>query len=262
MKKLTYCYHTHTKRCGHALGEDEEYVLKAIALGIKRLGFSDHVFLPNVDSPWMRGSFDLLDEYVNSIRNLKEKYKDKIEISVGFEAEFFPSFIPYYKELLSSKKIDYLIIGQHLHEEDGKIAPYFKRDAMETEMVTLYVDDLIKGIETGLFKYVCHPDIFINYYELWSDELISAARRLLECCEKHHIPIEVNVGGMRHKEYYSLNHYPSDTFFLLAKEYNIDIVIGIDAHRPDDFNIDDVNRALNFVKSHKLNIVDYKMKKD
>ena len=42
---MKYCYHTHTKRCGHAVGEDEEYVIEAIKAGIKDLGFSDHVFL-------------------------------------------------------------------------------------------------------------------------------------------------------------------------------------------------------------------------
>ena len=35
-------YHTHTKRCNHALGEDREYVEAAIKAGLKVLGFSDH----------------------------------------------------------------------------------------------------------------------------------------------------------------------------------------------------------------------------
>ena len=38
-------YHTHTKRCMHACGKDEEYVLAAIANGYEELGFSDH-------TPW------------------------------------------------------------------------------------------------------------------------------------------------------------------------------------------------------------------
>ena len=32
-------YHTHTKRCQHAVGEDREYVEAAIAAGIQVLGF-------------------------------------------------------------------------------------------------------------------------------------------------------------------------------------------------------------------------------
>ena len=30
MEKITYNYHTHTTRCRHAQGADEEYVLAAI----------------------------------------------------------------------------------------------------------------------------------------------------------------------------------------------------------------------------------------
>ena len=35
-------YHTHTTRCMHAVGSDEEYVLSAIKGGFQILGFSDH----------------------------------------------------------------------------------------------------------------------------------------------------------------------------------------------------------------------------
>ena len=42
-------YHTHTTRCGHAVGEDREYVETAIRRGLKVLGFSDHVPMPFPD---------------------------------------------------------------------------------------------------------------------------------------------------------------------------------------------------------------------
>ena len=56
---LKYHYHTHTKRCGHAQGEDEEYVLSAIKHGFKFLGFSDHVMLPGHPQPGVRGDYSL-----------------------------------------------------------------------------------------------------------------------------------------------------------------------------------------------------------
>lgn len=34
--------HTHTYRCHHAKGTDEEYVIKAIENGYDLIGFSDH----------------------------------------------------------------------------------------------------------------------------------------------------------------------------------------------------------------------------
>ena len=42
-------YHTHTARCGHAVGEDREYAEMALARGLKTLGFSDHVPMPFAD---------------------------------------------------------------------------------------------------------------------------------------------------------------------------------------------------------------------
>ena len=35
-------YHTHTARCHHAMGTDEDYVQIAIQEGYTTLGFSDH----------------------------------------------------------------------------------------------------------------------------------------------------------------------------------------------------------------------------
>ena len=34
--------HTHTTRCGHACGTEDEYVRSAIEGGLKTLGFSEH----------------------------------------------------------------------------------------------------------------------------------------------------------------------------------------------------------------------------
>ena len=74
MKEIDYCYHTHTSRCGHAYGSDEDYVLKAIELGYKELGFSDHIMIPGIAQPGIRGDFSLLEDYIKSVLYLKEKY--------------------------------------------------------------------------------------------------------------------------------------------------------------------------------------------
>ena len=39
-------YHTHTPRCGHAIGSEEEYVRCALEAGFQILGFSDHTPYP------------------------------------------------------------------------------------------------------------------------------------------------------------------------------------------------------------------------
>ena len=42
-------YHTHTTRCGHAIGPDRAYVETAIARGLKTLGFSERATVLNLD---------------------------------------------------------------------------------------------------------------------------------------------------------------------------------------------------------------------
>ena len=87
-----YNYHTHTKRYGHASGKDEDYVLAAIKEGYDGLGFSDHVMLPNIISDSVRGRYEQKNEYLNSIKSLKDKYQNQIEIYVGFECEWDKKF--------------------------------------------------------------------------------------------------------------------------------------------------------------------------
>jgi histidinol-phosphatase (PHP family) len=42
-------YHSHTARCGHAWGTDEEFVNAAIDAGFSVLGFSEHTPWPFED---------------------------------------------------------------------------------------------------------------------------------------------------------------------------------------------------------------------
>ena len=42
---IDYTYHSHTARCGHARGADEDYAKTAFEHGYKLYGFSDHEFI-------------------------------------------------------------------------------------------------------------------------------------------------------------------------------------------------------------------------
>lgn len=262
--KLISNYHTHTFRCGHALGEDEDYVKGALELNLKNLGFSDHVPLKGLHFPHMRQDYEMLDDYLTSIKSLKEKYKDKINIYVGFEAEYIPEFVSEYKDLLENKGIDYLICGQHCYIENNQQI-FYNSTHNSQEMVVKYVDAVIEAIHSGLFIYIAHPDHFMNGYRIWDDFAIEQSKRLLEEAEKYQIPLEINVAGLRFSEYKHKknaegrpieNLYPYDKFWDLASTYNIKGIIGIDAHRKEDF-LDGVDKeALEFAKKHNIKLID------
>ena len=254
MQKLEYCYHTHTSRCGHAVGEDEEYVKSAIEAGVKRLGFSDHVFFPaGFEQEGIRGAITELNDYLSSIHLLKEKYKDQIDIKVGFEAEFCRDFVDYY-EFLLKEKVDYLIMGQHCYEADGEIYWYLYQDC-PIKNIKKYVDDVIEGLKTGMFKYLAHPDHFMMSQRDWNEGLEKESRRLLKACEELNIPIEINMCGMRRKNYNEVNYsYPNINFFNLVKDYNLKVVLGYDAHSPSSFFDGTYEHAVDFAKRTGLKI--------
>ena len=108
-------YHTHTARCGHATGTDEDYVLAAIEQGFDELGFSDHVPWPYQDGythPSVRMRVDQMPGYLNSVRALAAQYKDKIHILTGFECEYFPDYMNWLADMRAENHLDYLILGK------------------------------------------------------------------------------------------------------------------------------------------------------
>ena len=169
--------HSHTTRCGHANGADEEYVLAAIKAGFQEMGFSDHIFLPGLTQPRMRGNYELLDDYLGSVTSLQKKYQNQIKIYKAFEAEWYgPRFEDYYKELLSKGIVDYLILGQHCFFDKQFI--FYGRYENRSLGTYLYLNDLLKGMESGLFLYVCHPDLFMAWHGIFDTQAYEAAKAI------------------------------------------------------------------------------------
>ncbi|MEG1222759.1 MAG: histidinol-phosphatase [Bacilli bacterium] len=257
--KCIYNYHTHTSRCGHAHGTDEEYVVAALEAGIKRLGFSDHVILPLIHEPWIRGEYEKLDDYLASCAALKKKYAGKIEILTGFEAEYSKTYKDYYTELLRSKKVDYLILGQHCYFEDDKGIFYF-REIDNKEKVQRYADDLCAGMESKLFKYVAHPDLFVTSLSKFDEFAKKISLQIIKCAKKCSMPLEINLGGVRYPRgvkggwLSDICSYPYAPFWKLVKDFQVEIVIGVDAHWPTDFTDPKNDKITEFISENKLKI--------
>lgn len=258
---LDYNYHTHTKRCGHAVGEDVEYVLGAIANGYKVLGFSDHVMLKGYSQPGIRGEYSQMDDYIKTINKLKKQFSDQIEIHIGFEAEYYPQLVDYYKELLKKKKVEYLILGQHCYiNRYGEFQWYLAIDNKEYR-IERYANDLIEGMSTGLFKYVAHPDYYVRLFTEYDPCIEKYARKICEAALKYDIPLEMNLAGIRAWFLKENNfHYPNPYFWKIAGEMGVKVVIGVDAHDPKDFAISDYKFVFSLVEQYNLNFIeDFKL---
>ena len=223
---MFFNYHTHTKRCNHAIGNEREYVEHAIKDGLKILGISDHAPYLFGDSDYysyFRMQVDELFDYANTVRALQKEYEKDIRILLGFELEYYPKFHKNEMAFLKQVNPDYLILGQHLlnNELDQVITTKLTTD----EQLSTYVSQVLEGLATGDFLYLAHPDL-PGYH--FSDEAIEREyRRLCEGAKKLRIPLELNMLGIRAKR-----HYPNERFYKIAKEVGNEIIIGSDAHDP------------------------------
>ena len=233
-------YHTHTYRCNHAVGEDREYVERAIERGLKVLGFSDHVPMafPDGHESIFRIPLRMLEDYVTSVLALKEEYKRDIHIRLGFEAEYYPDLFEGMLRLLAPYPVDYLLLGQHFN--DSSEAVYNPSRPRSRADLSTYVDRVIEGMETGKFTYVAHPDLF--YFEGPEAAYRAEMGRLCRRARELDMPLEINILGMR-----TDRCYPCDSFWPLAKAEGCKVVLGCDAHDPNDVaEPDQLQRALNY----------------
>lgn len=234
--KILHNYHTHTTRCGHAMGSDEEYVLAAIKAGYKSLGFSDHICSHGFDYQFLRMPESKLEDYIESILTLKEKYKDQIDIYLGLESEYCLEQIDFYHHLLDNTPIEYLVFGahciDHLNTESmigGNATP---------KRIMAYVDNVIRGMESGLYVYLAHPDLYMKNYAIFDQTCKEAAIMICNKSKELNIPIEINLEGIKVglRQYndgkIQRYRYPVEEFWQIAGEIGCPVIIGVDAHDP------------------------------
>lgn len=225
-------YHTHTKRCHHAKGTDEQYVKAAIKAGLEVLGFSDH-------GPWpyengyvsgIRMTLKEADGYIKSVKKLKEKYKDKIDIKIGFEWEYFPQHFEWLRQFMKENEIDYAILGHHYvpYEIGGE----YSGQLQTKDGLHLYKQNIIDAINSGIYTYVAHPDLFMFGYGEFDSTAREISEEICRAVKEKDIPLEYNILGMRKSADEGRELYPYSEFWRVAQEVGNKAVIGIDAHSP------------------------------
>lgn len=243
-------YHTHTKRCKHAEGEDREYVEAAIKAGFKILGFSDHspqVYKDGFVSR-MRMLPSQLEEYVDSITGLAKEYKNDIKILVGLETEYFPDKFDDLIKLIEPYPVDYMIMGQHWLYNEHK-STVITKPGMDEAFLEDYVNQVLEGMKTGYFTYIAHPDIIkfpgdVAVYKKHMRHLATELKAL-------NIPMEINALG-----YKTGRHYPNRHFLEAVADVGADFVIGVDAHTPDSLLDEECRKGcLALAKEYGLNVI-------
>lgn len=248
---MTYNYHAHTARCGHATGTEEEYILRAIEGGITHMGFSDHVpfIFPDCSQSYYRIPMEQAQDYISTLRALREKYRSQIDIHIGFEMEYYPTFFPDMLNTAVSLGCEYLILGQHFSGDEHPNGYYVAVPTDSADLLNEYVNNILAAMNTGVFSYVAHPDLF----NFTGDEAVyeKEMRRICVAARERNIPLEINFLGLRAKR-----NYPCERFWAIAGQEQSPVTFGFDSHDVRAaYDPESLKTAMEWVEKYHLNYI-------
>jgi histidinol-phosphatase (PHP family) len=233
-------YHTHHVRCGHAIGELEEYVLRGIEMGLSQLGLSDHMPLIHVDPatyyPEMAMPMDELPRYVEECLALKERYKDQIDVRVGLEGDYIEGYEAEIEHIITSYPWDYVIGSVHFLGE-WDISDYRQTHHWEGKNILAvyeqYYDAVKKAAASGLYDIMGHVDVIKRFgYRPEVDrftEVEALENSALVAVWNSGMAMELNASGLTKV---CEEMFPSKRMVTEAFKLGIPVTIGSDAHDP------------------------------
>lgn len=219
-------FHVHTYRCGHAeMIKDEVYINKAIDLRANAIVFTDHAPFPG--NPFRnRMEYSELPEYISTLKNLKKKYDGIIDVKIGLEIEYLPSFMEYYQELKKCDDLELLMIGQHFYEVEPGVYS-FSFPEFRSQEYKGCLEQAIAGMNTGMFQVIAHPDRAFRRVKQWELEHEELSKKVIAGAAANNVLLEQNFSSMQTKNYY----WPE--FWKLVGAEN-ETIRGIDAHSVED----------------------------
>ncbi len=225
MKTTRVDLHNHTTRCNHAEGTVDEYIQRAIELGIDIYGFTEHAPM-DFDEKY-RLPFSEVDDYFSDILSAKERYKDDIEIVLGYEVDYLPN---HMDSRVLNADVDYLIGSVHFIDKWSFDNPEFIG-----EWKTKNIDDIWKAyfeatqamVKMGKFDIVGHLDLIKVFKYMPKEDVRVLAKDVLKAIKESGMVLELNAAGLR-KPIGEI--YPSPQLLEEAYSLNIPITFSSDAH--------------------------------
>ena len=228
MKTTRIDLHNHTSRCNHAEGTVNEYIEKAIELGIDIYGFSEHAPM-DFDEKY-RLPFSDMTAYANEILEAKKNYKNEIEILLGYEVDYLPG---HMDERVLSTDVDYLIGSVHFIDKWSFDNPEFiggwKNKDID-EIWKAYFEATESMVKMGKFDIVGHLDLIKVFKYMPKQDVRILAKNVLKAIKNSGMVMELNAAGLRKpvKEI-----YPSTQLLEEAYALDIPITFSSDAHAVD-----------------------------
>ncbi len=220
--------HNHTVRCNHAEGTIDEYIQKAITLGIDIYGFSEHAAM-DFDEGYRLG-FDEMVPYQHDVLEARARYKHAIDIRLGYEVDWLPGHMD--KRVLNAN-VDFLIGSVHFINKWSFDNPEFIGEwegKSIDEIWQAYFEAVTAMVKSGKFDIVGHLDLIKVFRYLPQKDIRLLAKEALSAIKTTSMVLEINASGLR-KPIQEI--YPSRMLLQEAYALNIPITFGSDAHKPE-----------------------------
>lgn len=218
---MKFDLHTHHDRCGHAQDGIEKYIQSAITKGLDIIGISDHTpFFESQEDHVLPGVSMAKSEfphYVNEVLELKDKYRSKIDVLLGVEADFFPQHIDLYKRILQQYPFDYIIGSVHISNgvdifNEKRWEGLSKQEKREEKEI--YYRLIQQSARSKTFDILGHIDAMKSYYPAFSQIQTEVLDHTLQIIAEQDVAIEVNTSGKTKK---CGGWYPADE--ILERSY-------------------------------------------
>ena len=236
--------HVHTKYCHHARGEMEEYVLSAIATGLKELVFLEHMEagVHYFETTWL--TEDDFDLYFCEGKRLQKKYRQDIRVSLGVEVGYSPDHKEELLERLDKRKWDRIGVSYHFmaqpqgrHHLNLVSRKEVNLRAIEEvgckQVLDSYFTTLTEAVDVLPGTVLCHLDAALRFQPkcgINEEEHLGQIRKLLDAVKGKGMALEINTSGFKIREV----PFPAPFVVNEAIALGIPLLPGSDAHRPED----------------------------
>ncbi len=254
--------HIHTKRCHHAEGDLEDYIIEAIKKGIKIIGFSEHAPLHfDLDK---RLTQEESIKYLKDINRLKMKYKNKIKILAGFEIDYIEGYETQIKDFIDKTNADFYLGSIHFISLNEKIFTIWDYKEIQHNKILQheYFRLMIKAIKTKLFNSISHPDLIFRagFNEI---SFRKNFEQIFKELVKNNVCYEINCSGMFKTKYnpqtdtMDVGGFFNKKNLFKASKLDVQFTIGSDAHKIEDCG-KGIKELTELVKLNKLKVVFFK----
>lgn len=255
--------HTHTRFCYHgSKAEQELYIDRAIELGFERYTISEHPPLPAgwIDDPPLMKELAMpveeLPVYMEFVKEIKQRYEGKIEITVGLELDYLAGRQDFTQQIVDEwqKDLEDVVYSVHyLPGVGGMRCIDYTPDDFQRNLIAYYgtmdtvVDTYYDHVEQAIAQAAQLPMRVrighINLIEKFSsalppiDEALIKRRleKILPLLEKTKVGIDVNTAGLRVGT--CGKPYVPEWFLAECMKRGIACVYGSDSHKPEQVGL-------------------------